>query len=171
SAPANHLVSYKTMMFSGELDPQTKYMPPEEGGMPNDEVDRNWENLYKSTIIKIPQESAAKLVNYTSPVPGDEGSYITMLDVFHQLHCLNIIRRTIYPERYHGQLWDGYQYRNITMHHVEHCIDSLRQLVTCHSDISTHYWRWELILDPPRYANHPKVPHTCRDFDAIKEWA
>jgi hypothetical protein len=72
----------------------------------------------QATIIHIPKESAAQLVNWTSPIPGDEGNYITMLDVFHQIHCLNIIRRSVYPERYHGQLWDGFQFQDISAHHV-----------------------------------------------------
>ncbi|KAH8897713.1 hypothetical protein GQ53DRAFT_619219, partial [Thozetella sp. PMI_491] len=170
-APAHPLVKYKTMVFTAELDGQTKYMPKVQGGLPDDEVDRNWEALYKSTIIHIPKESAAQYVNYTSPIPGDEGNYITMLDVFHQLHCLNLVRRSVYPERYNKQLWDGYQFQPIEMHHVEHCIDSIRQLITCHSDVSTHYWRWTEAVDPPQYANHPRVLHTCRDFEAIQEWA
>jgi hypothetical protein len=70
------------------------------------------------TIIKIPRESAAQLVNWTSPVPGDEGNYITMLDVFHQLHCLNLIRRALYPERYNRTMWDGFQFQPISNHHV-----------------------------------------------------
>jgi hypothetical protein len=55
--------------------------------------------------------------------------------------------------------------------HLEHCIDSLRQLITCHSDVSTHYWRWNPKQDPPQTQNHPQVLHTCRDFEAIQEWA
>lgn len=71
-----------------------------------------------ATIIKVPEDSARQLVNWTSPIPGDEGNYITILDVFHQLHCLNLIRRSVYPERYHGQLLAGNVYHNITNEHV-----------------------------------------------------
>lgn len=34
-------------MFTGELDEQTKYMPSIKGGLPDDEVDQNWEDLYR----------------------------------------------------------------------------------------------------------------------------
>ncbi len=50
SAPAHHIVEYKTMVFTGELDGQTKYMPKVQGGLPDDEVDRNWEALYKCEL-------------------------------------------------------------------------------------------------------------------------
>lgn len=39
-------------------------------------------------VSRIPKETAAKLVNYTIPIPGDPGYYIISLNVFHQLHCL-----------------------------------------------------------------------------------
>lgn len=71
-----------------------------------------------ATIIQVPREDAAKLVNWTSPVPGDETNYITMLDVYHQLHCLNLIRRSLYPERYHGQMWTGIIYVDMEPHHL-----------------------------------------------------
>lgn len=53
--------------------------------------------------------------------------------------------------------------------HMDHCIDSLRQSLMCSSDIT-----------PIPYAWYPKfnsvlpatgVMHTCRDFDAIRDWA
>ncbi len=74
--------------------------------------------MIAATIIKVPEDSAKELVNWTSPIPGDESNYITILDVFHQLHCLNMIRRSVYPERYHGQLFVGNEYHNITTEHV-----------------------------------------------------
>ena len=34
--------------------------------------------------------------------------YVVQLDVFHQLHCLNAIRKTLYPERYWNEFDDYY---------------------------------------------------------------
>lgn len=34
------------------------------------------------------------------------GQFVVELDVFHQLHCLNAIRKTLYPERYAGEFDD-----------------------------------------------------------------
>jgi hypothetical protein len=52
-------------------------------------------------INRITPAEAAKLPNATVRIPGDEGHYIVGLDVMHQLHCLNHLRKTLYPERYH----------------------------------------------------------------------
>lgn len=43
---------------------------------------------------------AAQLANRTTRMPGDDNVYVIGLDVFHQLHCLNHLRKTLYPDRY-----------------------------------------------------------------------
>lgn len=56
-------------------------------------------------MTRIDKESADQLVNRTSEIPDDPGYYITALDVFHQMHCLNNLRKAVWPE-YYG-IWDG----------------------------------------------------------------
>ena len=56
-------------------------------------------------VTRIDKDSADQLVNRTSEVPDDPGYYITALDVFHQMHCLNNVRKAVWPE-YYG-IWDG----------------------------------------------------------------
>ena len=53
--------------------------------------------------------------------------------------------------------------------HLDHCINILRQSVQCFSDISPYVFQWDQQQREVRaYAN---VVHTCRNFDAIREWA
>jgi hypothetical protein len=52
-------------------------------------------------INSIEKSEAMRLPNQTVPTNGDPNQYIVGLDVFHQLHCLNHLRKTLYPERYH----------------------------------------------------------------------
>ena len=56
-------------------------------------------------VTRVDKESADQLVNRTSEIPNDPGYYITALDVFHQMHCLNNLRKAVWPE-YYG-IWDG----------------------------------------------------------------
>ena len=56
-------------------------------------------------VTRVDKESADQLVNRTSEIPDDPGYYITALDVFHQMHCLNNVRKAVWPE-YYG-IWDG----------------------------------------------------------------
>lgn len=39
-------------------------------------------------ISRISKAQAQQMHNKTVPIPGEPGSYIVGLDVFHQLHCL-----------------------------------------------------------------------------------
>lgn len=51
-----------------------------------------------STISKA---EADKLPNPTLPIPGTD-KYLIQLDVWHQLHCLNDLRKLLYPDRFDG---------------------------------------------------------------------
>ena len=57
----------------------------------------------------------------------------------------------------------------LTLKHMDHCIDSLRQHIMCASDVTPISYAWypNYNLTLPTTA----VMHTCRDFDAIREWA
>ena len=116
-APAEDAISYEVRVFHSNFnDDRTPYQGP-----PTDAVDAAWEGLYNgkfkpaSQIInntslipattevginRITPAEAAKLPNATVRIPGDEQHYIVGLDVMHQLHCLNHLRKTLYPERY-----------------------------------------------------------------------
>jgi hypothetical protein len=50
-------------------------------------------------ISIISAQEAAQLKIPTLPIPGTD-QYLIELDVFHQIHCLNMIRKVFHPERY-----------------------------------------------------------------------
>jgi hypothetical protein len=53
--------------------------------------------------------------------------------------------------------------------HIDHCIQSLRESITCSADITPNVWLWE-----DRYGfNIPRIDtvHTCRNFQKINDWA
>jgi hypothetical protein len=53
--------------------------------------------------------------------------------------------------------------------HISHCIDSIRQSLMCSSDISLIVWRWNETAQ--RMKVHGDIAHSCRNFDAIRQWA
>ena len=107
----------------------------------------------------ITESEAAQLPNATSRIPANPSHYVTGLDVFHQLRCLDLIRKRLDPE----------YYVNDTQVRVDHCVDQLRQSLMCSSDTATMPWAWnkarEMTIPSAR------TTHTCRDFDGIREWA
>jgi hypothetical protein len=53
--------------------------------------------------------------------------------------------------------------------HLDHCSESLRQSLMCSSDVSTIHWVWS--DKPHRWQADDRVVHTCRNFEAIRDWA
>ncbi|KAK3368288.1 hypothetical protein B0H63DRAFT_565013 [Podospora didyma] len=171
-SPANGAVEYiEKMKLRPALFNLTEYM-----GYPTSDgrTDELWSNLYNFGISKISKAEAKKLVSPTVAIPGTE-DYLIQLDVWHELHCLNGLRKLLYPEVYGGlgkvTRPDGTIDRGSAMfHHWDHCVDLIRQTLMCHADISPI----------PFHVNAPKntgilprlqTTHTCRNFERIQQWA
>ena len=53
-------------------------------------------------------------------------------------------------------------------HHLNHCIDTIRQALMCASDVTVYTWKWD--EERHSHTNQLTTPHTCRNFDKIREW-
>lgn len=74
-------------------------------------------------ISSISGAEATDLPNKTSAVPNQTDEFVIELDVFHQLHCLNSLRKSLYLERYVdeiGDLYDTNGRRNYTSTAIRH---------------------------------------------------
>ncbi|KAF2672750.1 hypothetical protein BT63DRAFT_359391, partial [Microthyrium microscopicum] len=165
AAPAQGVIKYHNYTFTTGFSPErSKWQGP-----PSPSVDEEWVALYNFGISRVTADEAAQFYNKTSEIPGDPGHYITDLDVFHQLHCLNAVRKLIWPEYYHTLDNLVGKTRTKSQEHLDHCIDSLRQSLMCSADVTPLYWVWS----PKRNLTLPeaRVTHTCRDFEAIRQWA
>ena len=120
-------------------------------------------------ISQITAESAAKLPNATTPFTHDASFYIVELDVFHQLHCLNSLRKLAYPDVYTIDLTSGSEEAAENIYHMEHCYEQLRQSLQCSSDISTIYWEWS--VKKQKMFGNVRTTHTCKNFEKIRDWA
>ncbi|UNI18540.1 hypothetical protein JDV02_004803 [Purpureocillium takamizusanense] len=167
-SPAEEAVKYVPRQFLAAFGKETSPYQ----GWPTDEQDQMWEDMYiYGTTFQIDQKEHDRLINKTEHVaiPGLEDKYMTGLDVFHQLHCLNMIRQNLYPKRYNSSIVreDGtIDYPK--WRHVDHCIESIRQSITCNVDISMIRYKWSSydMIEPQL-----GVMHMCRDFDRIRDWA
>jgi hypothetical protein len=52
---------------------------------------------------------------------------------------------------------------------LDHCLDSLRQAIMCHGDISLFVHRWN--EDSQFFRARFNTARTCRNFDNIQDWA
>lgn len=58
---------------------------------------------------------------------------------------------------------------NLSIEHIEHCVDDLRQGLMCSANITPVPWRW--IEDNNASKAVSDLVHTCRDWNKIAEWA
>ncbi|KAN0116855.1 protein of unknown function (DUF3328) domain containing protein [Hyaloscypha variabilis] len=167
--PVKDAVSYKTVKFDEYFENRSPYTPQ----TPTKELDEMWEDLYNFGTSGISADEASNLLESTVHLPHDDSTYVVSLGVFHQLHCVNHLRKALYPDEYPG-LWqynpDGTVKRDtIISLHWDHCIDILRQTLMCHADVTPmpYFYR---ARDDNVYSVLAST-ETCRDYDKIKSWA
>ncbi|KAF7324952.1 hypothetical protein MKEN_00537600 [Mycena kentingensis (nom. inval.)] len=152
-SPAQDAVEYGVTTYAIGGDPKF-HIPP------SPQLDANWDDLYNFGISQISKSEARLLPNKTHPIPGDENNYIAELDVFHNLHCLNMIRKGLHK--------DYYQEQAMELDHLDHCIDWIRQALMCASDTSVIVWQWDPKQQKTTFQGD--VAHTCRNFELVRQW-
>jgi hypothetical protein len=89
--------------------------------------------------------------------PNDRTFHVSL---FHQLHCLDVIRVGYLTNRTHA------------FDHIQHCLRYLRQILVCHADTT-------LEDDIPQFvdggwthsANGVGSIHRCKDWTVLRRWA
>lgn len=165
-SPARDLVTYKVVRFHNDYNEKTIYQQE-----PSPEVDEAWDDLYRHLVVsRINAGQAAKLGESTLRIATEPDNFVMGLDVFHQLHCLNGIRKVL-PNNlpYYLEHNDTAHGVVLETHHAAHCVEMLRQLLICNADISPVTWKWDPLLN--RSAPLIYNEHQCRDFDKVREWA
>ncbi|KAJ6614243.1 hypothetical protein B0H10DRAFT_1803924, partial [Mycena sp. CBHHK59/15] len=162
-APAQGAVEYKTVKFTRGIEDDI----PMYECCPSAAVDEAWEVLYQYAEMKVPRSEAAKMVNRTYPLLGNEGNYILALDVFYQLHCLAPNQSP--QDILHQQLHPGHNYTHVPKSHLCHCIGHIQQVLMCSADISTIVWQWS--EEQQEAEQRDDILHMCHDFYKIQDWA
>jgi hypothetical protein len=103
------------------------------------------------------------------------------LNVFHELHCLDNIRKAFYyfldPKfnmthnpysLHHGDIYEaimdlGGKVKGIV--HLDHCIDTIRQSMICNADITPNVYQWS--EEAGELRARATVVHECKDFDKV----
>lgn len=126
----------------------------------------------KSDFPKLKKPDDAMQV--TDPVTGETG-YRVGIEVFHQLHCLNLLRMSTYPDHYKTISWsDTNDAPEKVREHLDHCIEILRINLMCLADVNV--FTFHPTSEPGKqgmggYWPDYESEHVCRNFDHIKDWA
>lgn len=167
-SPAQDVLEYQPKRFAFGVGTDTTIYQ----GEPSEELDKAWAALYDDFgLSRIPKWQARLLPNKTLPIPGDEENYAVSLSVFHQLHCLNTIRKGLWPEHYTDPVAGtiaGVAHADWP-EHLSHCIDGIRQSLMCSADVSLIVWQWAEAAH--QASPRMDVVHSCRNFDKIADWA
>ncbi|PGH34644.1 hypothetical protein GX50_02534 [[Emmonsia] crescens] len=154
----------------------------------SDEVEAAWNKTLGSTdgVVQLPKSTANRLPRSIESFI-EPGQYIYGVGMFHQLHCLNRIRRTFYADRFFSD-----ETKEDIDFHKNHCFDLLRQSILCAGDVSMVYW-WNRSYTYTDESGHEQysqrylsmnnvekarnsfafwdVEARCHDSEAIYEWA
>ncbi|KAI3319116.1 hypothetical protein HD806DRAFT_525732 [Xylariaceae sp. AK1471] len=168
-SPAQRAVTYKTITLT-----PSKYQGP-----PTPERNDMWRDLHHRGVVTrvSPEEARGLLVNNSFVLKN--GDHTIELEMFHQLHCLDTIRFTLYSAEYpafspYGA--DG-KPKNETFTHLDHCVDRLLQGIMCASNIGAA----AIVKDAGAFKEgvpfeqrlkiDPQPIMTCRNFEEVQQWA
>jgi len=163
-SPAEEAVEYEsTLYFDNGHDPYESFS--------YDKQDELWRSSYNFGMsVLIDTSSAAQLLNRTMKLPDPSDHYVIGLGAFHELHCLDQLRQSIYPNRYNKSYisLDGSKNEEMRIH-LEHCINVLRFSIKCKGDITPLPYTWDRELGWS--VQSFQTLHTCRNFEKLTDWA
>lgn len=142
---------------------------------PSPEVDEAW-NFFPNRIFTTNSFTLAENLKrpetaVKAPASWGRGddAYVYQLDVFHEIHCLNWLRKDLNWEYYYGDTKPSQWWKD----HRTHCIDVLLQTLMCHADLDTVPYNWIRHHPDSEPVPNPdfNVLKMCRNFDAVVAWA
>jgi len=170
-SPVHDIVEYSSVRFNGSLNFPSPYRGP-----PTPEVDVAWDRITTNNSLWPIRVSDQDIENFNkggrpSNVrfwEEDGGGNMGSIEVFHQLHCLNMLRKFTYPKEYPEvqELWTTRP--QFLRSHLDHCIEMIRQNLMCVADVGVISYDWVSGWEVP----FPDFNtwHKCRNFDDILDW-
>lgn len=112
--------------------------------LPNPEAEAIWNDWEQTIVVPVTASGIRQLGKDPSTAAkleddvwglGDD-AYAAVLDVFHQIHCLNQLRKFAYADYYHMKIANA-DPEALTTHevHTNHCVDILLQTIQCSGNL------------------------------------
>ncbi|KAG5994684.1 hypothetical protein E4U43_003193 [Claviceps pusilla] len=143
------------------------------------EVHRSGNNARLDTAVELDGENG--------------GGYMATIEMFHQLHCLNLLRKWTFADYYQsidplwtmpnahrrehtGALPDLFYWEVLETdaqrwmcYLLDHCIDMIRQALMCNGDTGLITFHWVRGISVPTPDFH--TMHQCADPESVLQWA
>ncbi|KAI3391312.1 hypothetical protein diail_7600 [Diaporthe ilicicola] len=148
--------------------------------MPNPSDEALWDDWELTTVVPVTAAGIRELGKDPSTTAKLEDSvwglgddaYAAVLDVFHQIHCLNQLRKFAYADYYHMKIANA-DPEALTTHevHTNHCVDILLQAIQCagnllFTELVTMHWTERQQYPFPDMSTNRQ----CVEFDRITQW-
>ncbi|KAI1101411.1 hypothetical protein F4804DRAFT_316059 [Jackrogersella minutella] len=162
-------IEYETRRFRGALEHQSVYK-----GTPNKALDEAWTVLTHMNNSGVSGDVIDRIGKSRIAVKYPEsqgGQYDVGIEVFHHMHCLNIIRQYTYKEYYFQPENKPNSFtdpEHIIRAHIDHCIEMLRETLLCQGDVGIITYNW---VKPWGIYPDFSTEHKCRKLDKIMDWA
>lgn len=105
--------------------------------------------------------------------PAGQEGYIAGVEVFHHLHCLNVLRQALWVADYPPHLVPSlFRYNSpaVARKHADHCISTLHQALTCNADL-TPYLLYDSTGKGAGVAREDfQATHKCKKFEPLVDW-
>ncbi|RYC60359.1 hypothetical protein CHU98_g5851 [Xylaria longipes] len=135
-------VEYIAVTFTADLEDTSPYKAP-----PSNTINEAWDSLINQPMILIDELSMMAINQSLKTAKGINRGYYAMVEVYHELHCLNLIRKFIWRDEYSEDMaFQGT--KDEVMNHVV--------FTETGSNSSPR----------PRFSTQ----RTCRNFTAITQW-
>jgi len=135
---------------------------------PSPEVDAAWERVSRlgyhivttADVVALGKDPDSTV---RAPAHWGKGSdaHIVQLDVTHQIHCLNAVRKAMYPEYYPVRA----VMRDV---HPQHCLHVLLQNLMCDASVDVMTYNWMETQQNP--FPDMSINRKCRDYEAVLKW-
>ncbi|OLN87595.1 hypothetical protein CCHL11_10099 [Colletotrichum chlorophyti] len=186
-SPVHEVLEYEDVQFDNAF-----WKPSPYKGKPTPDLEAKWKDLWYYGSFDLPDMYLPALNKSADGIGGNgwartkSGNLLAGLEVFHNLHCLNLMRQYAHRDEYdysddpafHGS-------DELVRAHVDHCIEALRIRLMCSAgkpnvQICYSFQGIDSTIDVTPFLHttgskgiQPDFDsqHRCPKFDRIIEWA
>ncbi|CAG8952291.1 hypothetical protein HYFRA_00001035 [Hymenoscyphus fraxineus] len=127
-------------------------------------TDEAWLELLAPANIRVTAAELARNNRNSVELPG--GGYLAWLGVYHEIHCLNLLRKWKYRSHYFPDITP--EREDLLQFHTDHCLDRIRATLMCSPDTSSLVtFDWRKAQKP--VVNATKTLHSCVDWKHVIE--
>ncbi|KAJ6782551.1 hypothetical protein PWT90_01379 [Aphanocladium album] len=174
-SPILSSLKFREENFQNEFTRESVYRGP-----PSQKLEQAWDDLWHHQGVGISREGLVALNKthdkylQTHRSTAAKPEYYALVEMFHQLQCLNTIRQATWPIDMYDKSWgEDLQPLNVSdsqgRAHVNHCIETLRLSLMCFGDVTPM-----LLLTQDGTLNTSmadfNVHHKCRSYEQIRDY-